>query len=197
MSRRRTLSPEEAELWQAVTRSIRPLHPSPRVAPPAPPVPPASPSAERQAAPAPPAAPVPLAPFRLGEKAAPSAAANGRIAPPAMDVRTHDRMTRGRLEPEARLDLHGMTLAEAHGEMIRFILGAQASGLRLVLVITGKGRGHHDPVPRPFGPLRHQVPQWLRLPPLAPSVLEVSEAHRRHGGAGAFYVYLRRSRGSN
>ena len=85
-----------------------------------------------------------------------------------------------------------MTLAEAHPELIRFILNAQSDGLRLVLVITGKGKGVADPVPRPIGALRHQVPHWLRLPPLALSVQQVAEAHLKHGGSGAFYVYLRR-----
>jgi len=75
-------------------------------------------------------------------------------------------------------------------------LNAQSAGLRLVLVITGKGRpgADHGPIPRPHGVLRHQVPQWLRLPPLGPAVLQVAEAHLKHGGSGAYYVYLRRQR---
>jgi DNA-nicking Smr family endonuclease len=103
-------------------------------------------------------------------------------------------MTRGKLQPEARIDLHGMTLAEAHPELIRFILNAHAQGLRLVLVITGKGKRRDDlgPIPNRIGALRHQVPGWLHLPPLGPSVLQVTEAHQRHGGSGAYYVYLRR-----
>jgi DNA-nicking Smr family endonuclease len=111
-----------------------------------------------------------------------------------MDAKLHTRMTRGRLAPEARLDLHGMTLAEAHPELVRFVLGAQAQGLRLVLIITGKGKPppDHDPLPRRTGLLRHQVPVWLRQPPLGPAVQQVAEAHLRHGGAGALYVYLRR-----
>jgi len=99
-----------------------------------------------------------------------------------MDARTHTRMTKGKLAPEARVDLHGLTLAE----------NAQSAGLRLVLVITGKGRMMHEPVPRPIGALRHQVPHWLRLPPLSQAVQQVAEAHLKHGGTGAFYVYLRR-----
>jgi DNA-nicking Smr family endonuclease len=111
-----------------------------------------------------------------------------------MDAKTHGKMTRGKLAPEARIDLHGMTLAEAHPELIRFILNAQAQGLRLVLVITGKGKRRDDPgpIPQRVGALRHQVPHWLRLPPLGPAVLQISEAHLKHGGAGAYYVYLRR-----
>ena len=79
-------------------------------------------------------------------------------------------------------------------ELIRFILNAQSAGLRLVLVITGKGKRGQDigPIPQRMGALRHQVPQWLRLPPLGPAVLQISEAHLKHGGSGAYYVYLRR-----
>lgn len=184
--RRRRLRPDEAELWSSVARSIRPMHnphlplPDP-AATPAPPLPdpPKQPAQSRIPA------------FRLGEKPAPQ--------PPApvpdllrMDARTHAKMTRGKLAPEARIDLHGMTLAEAHPQLIGFLLNAQSAGLRLVLVITGKGKAVHDPVPRPIGALRHQVPHWLRLAPLSAVVQQVSEAHLKHGGAGALYVYLRR-----
>jgi len=73
-------------------------------------------------------------------------------------------MSRGKLAPEARIDLHGMTLAEAHPELIRFILSSQAQGLRLVLVITGQGRRGSDdgPIPQRQGILRRQVPDWWR-----------------------------------
>jgi DNA-nicking Smr family endonuclease len=106
-----------------------------------------------------------------------------------MDAKLHGKMVRGKLLPEARIDLHGMTLAEAHPELIRFVLNAQSAGMRLVLVITGKGkRGEdHGPIPQRMGALRHQVPHWLRLPPLGQAVLQL-----KHGGSGAYYVYLRR-----
>ena len=185
--RRRRLTSDEADLWNAVARSITPMHN--RHLPLSEPLEPVKPAAEPVKQPAQSRIPA----FRLGEKAAPPPTAP---APDAlrMDARTHQKMTRGKLAPEARIDLHGMTLAEAHPELIRFILNAQSDGLRLVLVITGKGKGKGvaDPVPRPIGALRHQVPHWLRLPPLALSVQQVSEAHLKHGGSGAFYVYLRR-----
>jgi DNA-nicking Smr family endonuclease len=113
-----------------------------------------------------------------------------------MDAKAFGKMTRGKLSPEARIDLHGMTLAEAHPELIRFILSAHSNGLRLVLVITGKGKpgDDHGPIPRRTGVLRQQVPHWLRQPPLGSAILQVTEAHLRHGGSGACYIYLRRSR---
>jgi DNA-nicking Smr family endonuclease len=119
-----------------------------------------------------------------------------RAAPVAMDMKQFQRMTRGKLEPEARIDLHGMTLAQAHAALNGFILRAHGSGLRLVLVITGKGKSVADdgPIPRRPGALKHDVPQWLRMAPLAGAVLELREAHARHGGSGAYYVYLRRGR---
>ncbi len=193
MARRRHLSPEEADLWRSVARTARPLHnqplhlPDPPAAPEPPPLAHARPR---------------LSPFTLGEKhRAPErrdlAATLPQLldqAPLRMDAGTHARMTRGKLQPEARIDLHGMTLAEAHPELIRFILNAHSAGLRLVLVITGKGKRREDtgPIPQRVGALRHQVPHWLHLPPLGPVVLQVSEAHLKHGGSGAYYVYLRR-----
>jgi DNA-nicking Smr family endonuclease len=146
----------------------------------------------------------PLPDFQIGQKAK-IASAHDLLGPIAervsaaqvnMDSRAHRRMTRGKLKPEARIDLHGMTVAEAHPELTAFILGSQAVGRRLVLVITGKGKDRDDggPIPVRQGVLRHQVPQWLALPPLAQAVLQVTPAHIRHGGHGAYYVYLRRNR---
>jgi DNA-nicking Smr family endonuclease len=196
MARRRSLHPEEEEIWRAVARTTTPMHPTKAnfAAPAAAPTPPPKPILH----PAEPRLPL----FRLGEKAraktshdiAPTLAESLQAAPLQMDAKTHGKMTRGKLSPEARIDLHGMTLAEAHPELIRFILNAQSAGLRLVLVITGKGKrkDDHGPIPQRMGALRHQVPQWLRIAPLGPAVLQISEAHLKHGGGGAYYVYLRR-----
>lgn len=199
MVRRRTLRPEEEQLWQEVARSIRPTSEAAlaRLRKPAPMIDP------QPVKPAPPEQ-VPLfTAFRLGEKTrplrsaahiAPTPAEALAQAPLQMDARKHAKMTRGKLDPEARIDLHGMTLAEAHPELIRFILNAQTAGLRLVLVITGKGKPgpDHGPIPQRMGVLRHQVPHWLRMAPLGPAILQVTEAHLKHGGGGAYYVYLRR-----
>lgn len=114
----------------------------------------------------------------------------------AMDKRAFTNLKRGKLEPEAKIDLHGMTLDRAHPELIRFILSSHARALRLVLVITGKGKARDEggPIPVQHGVLRHHVPQWLQMPPLRSTVLQIAPAHRKHGGEGAFYVYLRRTR---
>ena len=193
MARRRHLSPDEADLWRSVAQTARPMHAHlvrPPQTDPAPQPEPKKPSKPRISA------------FVLGEKTriperrdnAPSLPEILGQAPLQMDAKTHGKMTRGKLAPESRIDLHGMTLAEAHPELIRFILNAQSHGLRLVLVITGKGKRRDDsgPIPQRMGALRHQVPQWLRLSPLGPAVLQVTEAHLKHGGSGAYYVYLRR-----
>lgn len=201
MARRRTLRPDEEDLWHAVARTARALHSN------------GASVLARAAADALPQDKVsgkepplvaPPKPFRLGEKAkiggahnlAPTLSDALRAAPVQMDAKAFGRMTRGKLAPEARIDLHGMTLAEAHPELTHFILSAHARGVRLALVITGKGKAKpdHGPIPSRIGALRHQVPQWLRLPPLGPIVLQITEAHLRHGGSGAYYVYLRRGR---
>lgn len=144
-------------------------------------------------------------PFRVGQSAAtsppahvlkPSVSDQIKADPLQMDRKAFARMKRGKLKPEGRIDLHGMTLDRAHPALNRFILSAQAAGKRLVLVITGKGRDKDDgdPIPTPRGVLKTQVPHWLRTPPLSQAVLQVTEAHISHGGGGAYYVYLRRAR---
>ena len=116
-------------------------------------------------------------------------------AHPHMDRRRFEKLRRGRLDPEARIDLHGMTSERAHAALTGFILAAHAEGLRLVLVITGKGRADAFAMqPHRHGILRHSLPHWLAAPPLNARILQLAPAHQRHGGAGAFYVYLRRQR---
>jgi DNA-nicking Smr family endonuclease len=93
------------------------------------------------------------------------------------------RLRRGRGEPEARLDLHGLTHDGAYRTLFRFLVTAKADGKRLVLVITGKG-----------GVLRNSLPLWLGQEELRVHVSGIAEAHATHGGAGAFYVALRRTK---
>ena len=195
---RRRLTAADREIWDRVARTVSrqgPPRPAPLAAPAAPP---------RLLMPDGLAPDVP-APFRIGEKAATRLAPGGSApiprseppdAPLAVDKRTHRAMTRGKLSPEARLDLHGMTLVEAEPALRQFVLAAHGAGRRLVLVITGKGgRAREEwPIPVSPGALKRQVPVWLHRPPLAAAVQQVSTAHRRHGGDGALYVYLRRRR---
>lgn len=210
MTRRRGLTPEERELWSRVTASTRPM-PRKSGAQPAPPAAEAGPKrpATRSDTPDAAGAAVEMPPdFRIGARAAakgwsadPAPALIDHLAaqPVRMDRRLHRQMTRGKLRPEARIDLHGMTVPEAQAELTRFVLNAHAAGRRMVLVITGKGklRDEGGPIPQRLGILRHHLPMWLHRPPLASVVLQVSTAHARHGGAGAFYVYLRRRQGGD
>ncbi|UFS66062.1 Smr/MutS family protein [Paracoccus denitrificans] len=198
MARRRGLSAEDKALWSRVAATAVPLHPARKQAEPAPePRPLKKPPAMPQVA------PLPLAGLRIGGKPGAGTTRLDLSPPPRealhaqplrMDHKTHRQMSRGKLVPEARIDLHGMTLAVAQPVLTRFILQARAEGRRLVLVITGKGRegGPDAPLPVRPGALRHNVPHWLHMPPLNAMVLQVRPAHRRHGGEGAYYVYLRR-----
>ena len=193
--RPRGLKPEERELWQRYADGMRPRLPE-RDAP-SRPAEPLEPKTDTRP-PAPPAPPV--QPFRIGEAAR---GGKGSVAvtpalkpfdrPARMDARTFGKLKKGRVSPDARIDLHGMTVEEAHTALIAFVLSRQARGDRLVLVITGKG-SDGGPAPVERGVLRRQVPHWLGLPPLSGAVLDMAPAHRRHGGDGAIYVYLRRLR---
>ena len=191
----RGLDPEELELWQRIARTTTPMKrdESKSDAPFLPSI---------VAKPTPKTKPA-IAPFVIGAKSDTALPKNdlmfGRspahdLAQIKMDRKAFQKMKRGKSIPEARLDLHGMTVPAAHNALTAFILSAQAKGKRLVLVITGKGRVTDDTgaIPARPGILRQQVPQWLGLAPLNTAVLQVSEAHQRHGGSGAFYVYLRR-----
>lgn len=110
------------------------------------------------------------------------------------DVR---RLASGRIEIEARLDLHGLTQSAAHARLVGFLTSAAAAGHKTVLVITGKGsRWRHDDDTYSNGAdqgvLRRNVPRWLEEPTLRPLIVSFGSAARHHGGDGAFYVQLRR-----
>ncbi len=185
---RRGLTQEERSLWDQVRATAEPLRPDLPTAPEAP-------ASARPLAPEPSAPPERRAPVPAAKAAPPPTATAAPESAPLMDRRRLDKLRRGRLQPEARIDLHGMTAARAHSALTGFIQTAHAQGRRLVLVITGKGRAPDDAIaPQRHGILHHSVPHWLAAPPLVTRVLEVVPAHQRHGGAGAYYVYLRRLR---
>lgn len=119
-----------------------------------------------------------------------------------IDGNTAERLRRGLLEPQARIDLHGLSERAAHAALATFVRSARTRKLRLVLVVTGKGGSARADSQEPFdlgldmqmrGVLRMMTPRWLRETGLADLVADVREAHRRHGGAGALYVYLRKA----
>ena len=188
----RKLRPEERELWKKVADTATPLAaPVKMEMPRALSLPKAK--IERPAAVQP-----DLKSFKIGAKSRSTPLVGGGHAAvkpaPVMDAKSFGKLTRGKLRPEGRIDLHGMTMAEAHPALQDFILGSAQLQRRLVLVITGKGKSKpdHGPIPERHGALRPNVPIWLRQSPLSAVILEVTPAHQRHGGAGAFYVYLRR-----
>ncbi|MEM1272546.1 MAG: Smr/MutS family protein [Pseudomonadota bacterium] len=197
MSRRKKgLSPEDRMLWERVKATAKPLQNPARTTEDAPPPPSQKPVTTPSGG---------SKTFRVGELAAkrasglqlaPSVVERVNDAPVRMHQATHKKMVKGKLTPESRIDLHGMTLSRAHPALTRFILDAHHAGKRLVLVITGKGRDRVDvgPIPIRRGVLRHQVPAWLAAPPLGQIVLDIRTAHVRHGGEGAYYVYLKRAR---
>ncbi len=119
-----------------------------------------------------------------------------RQAPVQMDNKSFGKLKRGKMRPEGKIDLHGMTLDRAHPLLTGFVMNAHAQGKRLILVVTGKGKQRDEggPIPVRHGVLRHQVPQWLTMQPMKSVVLQIAQAHVSHGGGGAYYVYLRRHR---
>lgn len=127
-----------------------------------------------------------------------------RASPPigAFDRKAQRRLRSGRVEIEARIDLHGMRQDEAHAALRAFLYRCQNRGLRWVLIITGKGKQESDDPDRAFdmsdmrqrGILRRNVPRWLDEPDIRPLVVSYSEAARHHGGEGALYVHLRKTR---
>ncbi len=181
---------DDADLWRKVTGDVKPIRKSaadalPPGRDPAAPATPAKAVSPRRKAKTPCRA-------ALEEKPPP----RRRIAPelghgdaPGVDRRTADNLRKGRTEIEARIDLHGMTQAEAHRALTSFIVGQHEAGRRCVLVVTGKGTWREG-----GGVLREAVPRWLNEPDLRPRLLSFTHAQRKDGGEGALYILLKRIR---
>jgi DNA-nicking Smr family endonuclease len=169
----------DAALWEAVKETIEPLRrPSMKKSEP-----------DDRSAPV-----VRSKKTKLLRTAAPPLISHAAAVPPLakLDRRTRQKVARGRVEIDGRIDLHGMRQEEAREELSRFLHRAQARGQSLVLVITGKGTSAAVGAER--GALRRAVPLWLAMPALRPLVIGFEEAAPAHGGAGALYVRIRKSR---
>ncbi len=182
------LSSGDEALWDHVTQDVKPMKARPKKTPPKTP-------ASLKSAPRRPRAKAltpevaPLAPGPIPGSAPGS----------GLDGRTQTRLRRGQMAIEARLDLHGMTQAQAHEALDNFLARAQDQGKRCVLVVTGKGgKAAEDPdnmfAERRTGVLRAAVPRWLGEGGNRARVLSFDTAQPRHGGEGALYVLLRRRR---
>ena len=163
---------DERELWQWATRDAKPLRVRNARAPSA------KPRMEPKSSPRT-VVPAPASKSVLPELSYGAAPGVGR--------RTAERLHRGRMEIDGRIDLHGMTQDEAHDALAAFMDKAEARGWRCVLLITGKGT-------RGQGVLRASVPRWLNLPPHRARILSFGAARPKDGGDGALYVLLRRRR---
>ena len=179
-NRRRLLTPDERVLWTAVTKSIAPLRGSEPVQTDVDVAPPETLKGMHKDA------------GTRVANAVPAARTSPVQSPPPLAPlgrRMRARVARGKEMIDARLDLHGLTQAQAHSVLLHFLRNARARDARLVLVITGKG-GRGDGY---RGVLRRQVPQWLGLPEFRAFVVGFEDAHVAHGGEGALYVRVRRA----
>jgi DNA-nicking Smr family endonuclease len=172
-------SEADARLWTIITATVRPLRGRAT----------ASPAAEADA----PAPPNPAAPQAIARVSAPRGKVGQQTirllapAPPqTIEPGRRRRLERGRDQPAATLDLHGLSQDAARAVLTSFLLHSWTEHRRNLLVITGKGALGD-------GVLRRRVPEWLAEPPLRNIVAGISEAHRRHGGGGALYVALKRA----
>ena len=164
----RELTKEEIELWRSVTANIQPRHRTTLVH----------------------VAPKKAVATPLHRERVPNAPHDRHhLAPRSIDPTVKRQLKKGRLEIEARLDLHWCRLAEAHARVTSFLVRAHANGARVVLIVTGKGKRAPD---EDAGPLKRQTPMWLSDPRLRHLVAAFGEADPVHGGGGALYVRLRR-----
>jgi DNA-nicking Smr family endonuclease len=161
------LSSEDRRLWRRVAETIKTRKPLPQ-------------ADEAASAPIEPAHSRAAAP-----KAAPAKTRREAHAPP-QHRGNEKRVRRGKLSIDATLDLHGHTQVTGRAALARFLDAAQARGALTVIVVTGVGRGGE-------GVLKRCLPLWLSEPHLRRVATGYAPAHRRHGGDGAFYVFLRRA----
>lgn len=177
--RHKTLSDEDRVLWNLIARSTKPLKGKLSVDIPDP-----------VALPTQSAASAAMAQAMASSSPTTAAPAKRQHVTHSLDVPTLDKLSKGRLPIEGRVDLHGMTQDEAYSLLLSFLARAYAGGVRYVLVITGKGSSSGGE-----GVLRRAVPAWLTTPPFRMLVSSHDHAARHHGGAGAIYIRLRKRTG--
>lgn len=200
IKRRRIVTRDERQLWKTVNKDTVPLSQTTQIMHVEP--------AKAKPAPAGDSTPSLIAPqMRSFRPFTPSKTPSARFVPkpedlsalseatPGIDRATARSMRKGERRPDARIDLHGMTMERAHDALTAFIITARQRGHRCVLVITGKGDSFRRGQGAGERSLKRDVPRWLNLPPLSGMIVGVFEAHQRHGGAGALYVYLKKPRG--
>lgn len=187
----RRLDPDESALWKKVAATVKPLAKARApLAPAAPPtVKPPKPTARSIAAPA--AAP------RVPAKLPPPRRTHSHAT---LDGHWDRRLRKGLVRPDLSIDLHGHTLASAQALLDGAIGRGLMRGARVLLVVAGRLRPGADRLPqmhgdpRPRGAIRASLPDWLAHSPYADQIVALRPAHISHGGAGALYVILRRSR---
>lgn len=172
VAKKRELHPEEKELWRRVAKTVA-----------------------RHRRPLPPEEPVseiirnlPRTAVKADNKSIDRPKkARAQPPPPPADRGAEKRVRRGQVEIDASFDLHGHTQDSGRAALIGFLVSAQKRGARTVIVVTGQGRGGE-------GVLKRRFPDWIAAPELKGRIAGFAQAHRTHGGAGAFYVFLKRSK---
>lgn len=187
----RRLAPDETALWKKVAATVKPLPkakaPLAPVAPPT--VKPPEPTPRSTAAPA-------IVP-RPATKLPPPRRTHSQAT---LDGHWDRRLRKGLVRPDLSIDLHGHTLASAQALLDDAIGRGLMRGARVLLVVAGRLRPGADRLPqmhgdpRPRGAIRASLPDWLAYSPYADQIVALRPAHISHGGAGAVYVILRRSR---
>ncbi len=174
----RSLHPDEAQLWARVMATVRPLR---------------GVAAETRLPTPEPPRPVVASPPKPAPAAKPRPAP--RVSPgTTLDGGWDKRLTRGVIQPDASLDLHGHTLASAHALLDSGLDRSIARGDRVLLLVTGKPPRPESERPHARGAIRAAIADWLAVSRHAGAIAAVRSAHPRHGGAGALYIVLRRSR---
>ncbi len=173
MTKKPPLSDDDKALWDTAVKSVKALKHT------------------QKGAPIPPKKALPAAlPARAAMTPAAPRRTPARLAAPepvsSLDQSTSRKLSSGKINIEAIIDLHGMTQAEAQSALHRFVLSSVRKNHRSLLIITGKGGRVGG------GVLREKLPLWLEAPDLRPHIIGISTAHIRHGGTGAFYVRLKK-----
>ena len=102
------------------------------------------------------------------------------------------------LPKKRSIDLHGYTLEQANNAIAEFIKKSYVDGVNKLIVVTGKGlhsQNEKDPyVSKDLSILKYSVPEFLSTnKSLMNIIYEIKDAKIEDGGAGAFYIYLKKN----
>ena len=122
--------------------------------------------------------------------------------PPELKIQKtyiNKKLRKGKILINKKIDFHGYSLEEAKELFLSTIINCFIKNYRCILFITGKGLNKKTTNTFQdnklyYGKIRNEFLNWVSIKEVQSKILNVQQANSKHGGDGAFFVYLRKNK---